>query len=146
MGYTHYYRGWVTLSESLVDDIRRIATASGVRLNDYDGTGEPVFEPENMVRLNGCAADEADYETFTLVHGVNHSDSLCKTGRRPYDVVVATILLRASIRSRRFKIKSDGEWNEDEWQAARGLYFAVFGELPNKPEGVPEISGSGARA
>lgn len=135
MGYTHYYRGWLTLNEERIEDIQRIIDASGIQIAGPNGVGQPELEAGDHFALNG--AGEEMYEIFSLVNGVNHSggiDSFCKTGRMPYDVVVCAILLRAANRSK-LVVESDGDWNDpEEWVPARQLYFDVFGEEATKPK------------
>jgi len=135
MGYTHYFRGYLLLNDELLEDVKRIIKASGVKIGDGLGEGEPIIDADEIV-LNGDAATDEDYETFSLVNGVNHSN-FCKTARKEYDVVVTAILLRASHYSKRFKVQSDGYFDSD-WADGRALYSRVFGEEAVKPEGVTE--------
>lgn len=135
MGYTHYFRGYLLLNEELLEDVKRIIKASGVPIRGWDGTGDPVIDEDEIV-LNGDAETDEDHETFSLVNGVNHSN-FCKTARKDYDVVVTTILLRASHYSKRFKVESDGYFDPD-WDDARVLYARLFGEDAVKPEGITE--------
>lgn len=135
MGYTHYWRGWVTLSDTFVADVRTIIEHSGVTICGWDGEGVPEITNEE-IRLNGSVIDDNDHETFLLVDGVNHSSSFCKTAHKPYDVVVATILLRAANINKGFKVRSDGDWENEDWIAARDLYFMVFKEQANRPDEV----------
>jgi hypothetical protein len=131
MGYTHYYRGWVTLGDYFMDDVHRLIAAAGVKLTGAIGEDDPTLEEFDRIILNGLG--EAGHEHFVLNHGVNHTGSFVKTERKEYDTLVAAILLRASNRSRGFKLSSDGAWDCDDWLEARQLYTAVFGELPIKP-------------
>jgi hypothetical protein len=139
MGYTHYYRGWLTLNEALIEDIKRIIDASGVQIAGPNGVGLPELVAGEGISLNG--AGEEMHETFSLVHGVNHTgiESFCKTAREPYDLVVCTILLRASNRSK-LVVQSDGDWNNEEWVAARELYLDIFGEEARKPKHLREAT------
>lgn len=134
MGYTHYWSGWLTVSAELIEDVQRLIDASGIAIADGQGSGQPVLLERDHIALNGFG--EEGHETLWLEHGVNHKSagSFCKTARKPYDRVVAAVLLRAEWRSQRFYIRSDGDWNEEEWVAARQLYFDVFDEVPAKPK------------
>lgn len=51
-----------------------------------------------------------------------------KTARKPYDIVVACVLLRAALLApEQFKLSSDGYWAyEDEWGVARELYRKIW--------------------
>lgn len=133
MGYTHYWRGWVTLSDSFITDVQAIIEQSGVTIAGWDGEGEPTLTNEE-IRLNGSVVGDNDHETFLLINGVNRSTSFCKTAHKPYDIVVAAILLRAANLNKGFKVESDGNWENDDWTAARDLYFMVFREQANRPE------------
>ncbi len=107
MGYTHYWRGWVTLSDSFITDVQAIIEQSGVTIAGWDGEGEPTLTNEE-IRLNGSVVGDNDHETFLLINGVNRSTSFCKTAHKPYDIVVAAILLRAANLNKGFKVESDG--------------------------------------
>jgi hypothetical protein len=98
MGYTHYWdihstTAWQATWPQLVSDTRLIVQAAGVRLTNVDGDADE--EPEisqQGIHLNGYPDS---HEPFTLepkATGFN----FCKTGREEYDVVVTSILLRAS--------------------------------------------------
>lgn len=135
MGYTHYFRGWLTISEQLIEDTHRIIDASGVEICGGWGVGEPELEAGAVINLNGSRINDEWHESLNLVHGVNHTmGSFCKTARKAYDVVVATVLLRAATVSRNFVVQSDGDWNEEEWIEARTLYYNVFGAEAPKPK------------
>lgn len=135
MGYTHYFRGWLTISEQLIEDVQNIIDASGVEICDSWGEGQPELLEGELISLNGSRVNEEWHESLNLVHGVNHTmGSFCKTARKAYDVVVATVLLRAATVSRNFVVQSDGDWNEEEWLAARTLYYNVFGSEAPMPK------------
>lgn len=121
MGYTHYWRHGDIAPEdwaALVADADRIVEAAEVPVNHNISTKE--------IWLNGASPDS--FESFALRPEAT-GFSFCKTEQRPYDLVVATILLRAHAIIPGFEISSDGNWDE-HWQATRNLYFRLFGELP----------------
>jgi hypothetical protein len=62
----------------------------------------------------------------------------CKTDGKPYDVVVATILLRArTLAGKGFTFYSDGVWNLDpEWIAAKKLFELIWPDIKIKDEEV----------
>jgi hypothetical protein len=74
---------WHAIWPQLVDDATSIVEEAGVRLSLYIVTHE-------LIQLNG---DEG-HEDFKL--DLTVSDSWCKTARKPYDVIVTAILMRAS--------------------------------------------------
>lgn len=93
MGYTHYWTLGHPLAPediaALAPDVRRIVEASGLAIAGPHGDGEPGYGPDTIA-LNG--ADPDAYESFILAVGDDGFD-FCKTGERPYDVVVTAILL-----------------------------------------------------
>lgn len=125
MGYTHYWShdyidhdSWIRL----IDDARRIINAIEVPVGNGLGEGEPVLT-EDEIRLNGKNGN--DYETFLLTPDPTGFD-FCKTGLRPYDVVVTTVLLRATLTIPGFNIRSDGDWSD--WRNAQEAYEYIFQE------------------
>ena len=136
MGYTHYTRGYLMLHDDFLADVQKIIDASDAVIRGWDGTGEPTVSNAE-IRLNGDAFEDLDHETFVLVDGVNHS-TFCKTARKPYDEVVTAILLRATFYSKRFKVSSDGDF-ENDWKDGRELYARVFGEDAAMPSEVTAV-------
>jgi hypothetical protein len=77
------------------------------------------------------------HETFVL--NPSGSWDFCKTARKPYDVVVTTILLRASIlMGKAFHLSSDGAWGEDGWPAAEELFGRIWPDVEIGPESLGE--------
>ncbi|KAE8344839.1 hypothetical protein BDV24DRAFT_126483 [Aspergillus arachidicola] len=75
-------------------------------------------------RKNSCLGDDG-YEDF-YISKIGNDFSFCKTGRRPYDLVVSTILLRAYVLApSSFELSSDGNWDND-WVEARDLYHCIW--------------------
>jgi hypothetical protein len=134
MGYTHYFRGWVTLNDELIADINEIIKNSTARIRNGLGEDEPIVTLDEVL-INGDADEDLDHETLQLVPGVNHSN-FCKTARKPYDEVVGAILLRVSAKNSRFKVSSDGNWTNGDWDEPRALYARTFGEEAVKPSEV----------
>jgi hypothetical protein len=90
-----------------------------VPLAGWDGTGAPEFA-ETEFSLNG--ADPDDYETFSL--GTEATDfDFCKTGERPYDIVVTAIITRAAelAMERGYKFEFWGDGGMEGFQAGREL-------------------------
>ncbi|SPO01535.1 uncharacterized protein DNG_04208 [Cephalotrichum gorgonifer] len=123
MGYTHYWDtyGWDSLQwqmawPKLIDDARLILAAADVLVSGPDGGPDEITAPltdvDKGILLNGVADDS--HEPFRI--GPSDRSAFCKTLQKPYDLVVASILLRAS----------DGEWDQKEWMDARRLYKALW--------------------
>lgn len=169
MGYTHYWTvrpDRVTPEQflRLAMDCRRLfdaAISSGIELSGW--SGDPVTRPElseGSIVFNGRQPD--DYETFVLDvtplvdPGPDAPDyerfryernlsiggrwECCKTARRPYDAVVAAVLIRAAeLLQEAITVTSDGNFDDpfDEnystWARARSLYEAVFGGTAPDP-------------
>lgn len=132
MGYTHYWNHRGVSADQwteLCADARRIIKAAGVPIAGANGAGRPVIN-ESQIALNGVRPEDW-CESFYVTPSAT-SFEFTKTGYRPYDVVVSTILLRAALTIPGFAINSDGTW--DEWQPARDLYATVFGQAaPDEP-------------
>ena len=121
MGYTRYFNGNITITPELVKDIETIVSASGVAINGWDGTGEPVISIQE-IRFNGNELNDESCETFLIENGDQYT--FCKTNREPYDLVVATVLRRINALNPEFEVGSDGE-NDEE--AVETLYNRLFG-------------------
>ena len=109
---------------------------------------------------NIVAWADLDYETFALAapgFGGPPRTEFCKTGRRPYDLAVAAVLLRCRLLLPGvFLIGSDGDW-EREWLTgaipdlagrtaglgARRLLAGLFDDVPqDNPFGPSRNSGA----
>ncbi|MEV4199385.1 hypothetical protein [Micromonospora globbae] len=158
MGYTHYWsvplshRDYATAWPTLIDDTRRIigaVRATGVVIAGPDGYRRPVLDPAAGIEFNGDATTDLDYEAFVLQPPSlrpGYTRAFCKTGRRPYDLAVAAVLLRARLLLPDvFLIRSDGSW-DGEWAhgvlpgipgaghavAPRQLVADLFGPVPQR--------------
>ena len=158
MGYTHhwsiplahpdYAKAW----PGIIDDTRRIidaVRATGVVIAGPDGYRRPILDTTQGIAFNGDATTDLDYETFVIAPPVPadrpRTFGFCKTGRRPYDLAVATVLLRCRLLLPEvFLIRSTGDW-EREWAhgvtpslpgaagralGARRLVADLFGAVP----------------
>lgn len=138
MGYTHsfvYQPGsaqYAAAWPAILSDTRWIMRAvrrHGVVMRGPAGTRQPVLDPQLAISFNGDAAAGLDLDPFTLnaPHPVgDDAPADCrvwrfvKTEERPYDLAVATVLLRAHILAPDvFAIGSSGEWGTD-WIAPAG--------------------------
>lgn len=99
--YTHYYaiHGWDTPEwqkawTQLIQDVPNIIKEARVPLSgpteDEDGITPVVMDSEKGINLNGVRRNA--HEPFILCKPGEWT--FCKTARKPYDVVVTSILLR----------------------------------------------------
>ncbi|KAH7025145.1 uncharacterized protein B0I36DRAFT_332587 [Microdochium trichocladiopsis] len=115
MGYSHYWNimgaaFWQDILPKLVEDSRKIIDASGVHVQyESDDESPPILDAIQGIQFNGRGDD--GHETFDICGGD------CKTDRKPYDLVVCAILLRAhQLAPSAISIRSDGNWG-DWWEA-----------------------------
>ncbi|KAG7041400.1 HET-domain-containing protein [Colletotrichum scovillei] len=137
MGYSHYYDvkdwnspQWRKVWPRFIEDSLLIMEASDVRLietepcHDYDleATSPPVCTVERGINFNGLG--DAGHEPFFLCE---QEPCQVKTNRKPYDLTISCILLRAfALCPKNIKISSDGYWNEYIWENARELYRSLW--------------------
>lgn len=129
MGYTHYWRHAdidAATFDRLAADAKSLAELSGVAIRGWDGERDADWT-DGEISINGDAGKGEDFETFQFGPDVCTFE-FCKTGERPYDIVVTAILLRAYalLPDGDMSISSDGDWSD--WQAGRDLYFEAFDE------------------
>lgn len=175
MGYTHYFwyppesAEWRSMSPRLLLDAKKIVDVTaelGIGLAGYSEEAgayrksTPVVT-EGGVFLQGWGGEDFEHESLVIEatpdlswdyarqcyerHGGVHW-SFCKTARKPYDLAVATILLRAAmLMPSVFGLGSDGHWSE-EWLAgampgypmgARTLYGRLFEDIPLTEDASP---------
>jgi hypothetical protein len=102
--YTHYWSlgdwdspKWQEAWPLLVDDVPKIIRAANVDLSgptdDPDVMTPVLVDIEKGIHLNGVEYDS--YESFIISKKDTGEFNFCKTARRPYDIVVTCILLRA---------------------------------------------------
>lgn len=123
MGYTHYYHV-DTLDGRVAEDAKAIvaqAQADGIVIAGEDGHGYPELGDAHIA-LNGSAIFDEDYEPFVLPD--EDGASFCKTARRPYDVVVAAILVSVFVHGNGY-VASDG--TIDDWEDGISLYERATG-------------------
>lgn len=122
MGYTRYFQQnraftadeWTTLCGA----VPRFGRLSGVKLAGWDGKGRPKVDGD-VISFNGSEADGDDMETFQLSRDDSRW-SFCKTGRRPYDVVVSAMLV-ASQRIAPGALAIDVDGGPEDWIAGASL-------------------------
>ena len=121
-GYTNYWQQSEDFTNSEWSKIVRIAKAAikkaekhGIVIRDGWGNGKPVVNNKEIY-LNGDGENNLDHETFRITKeidtGRKYSDpgsGLTKTARKPYDAVVATILVGIKkIAPKKFEPRADG--------------------------------------
>ncbi|KAF7940148.1 uncharacterized protein EAE98_000275 [Botrytis deweyae] len=75
-----------------------------------------------------------EHEDFKLTQYKSVGFNFCKTARKEYDAVVATILMRAKVLAGDgFSLFSDGDW-DDEWQRTLKDYVKLW-PIEEKPTG-----------
>ena len=159
MGYTHPWSRIETPNGPLpgephdaygrlaLDTLAIIHAAEQAGVALADGAARPGSQPrvtEGGIWLNGARSDHA--ETFvwpaqagepwwTETPGHRWTDA-CKTNRRPYDLVICAVLIRAGTHyGASVRITSDGDWHGTtidgrwwpEWMPARQLVTRLFG-------------------
>jgi len=121
-GYTNYWDHTEDFTNSEWSKIVRLAKAAiktaekhGIVIRDGWGKGKPKID-NKQIYLNGDEENNLDHETFLITKkmdtGRKYSDpgsGLTKTNRKPYDAVVATILVGIKkIASKKFSARADG--------------------------------------
>lgn len=119
-GHSRYRRAW----PAILADTRRIIDAvrtAGVAIAGPDGRRSPILDPTHGVGFNGDAYTDLDGDPFTLLAPTPPTElpvpatASCRTGRKPYDLAVAAVLLRCHLLlPDLFTIGSDGRWDV-EW-------------------------------
>ena len=121
-GYSNYWQQSEDFTSSEWSKIVRLAKATikkaeklGIVIRDGWGKGRPVVNNKEIF-INGDAENNLDHETFYLTKKRDmkrkYSDpgsGLTKTNRKPYDAVVATILVGIKkIAPKKFSARADG--------------------------------------
>ncbi len=136
MGYSHYFAydptasSFVAAWPQMISDARLIAwfvqSSLDIPLANGEGDGEPELSDRRMW-LNGPRLQGEAHEPFSIdpsppnLTGQDPECSrfahgFCKTARMPYDIAVASILLRCHhLAPDAFLVASDGDWRR-EWQ------------------------------
>jgi len=159
MGYTHYWAyqpshpayatAWPTIiadSRAIIDRVRQ----AGIVIAGPDGHRRPILDPTDGIGFNGDATSDLDGDPFQLLaplpairSGTPTATAFCKTGRKPYDLAVTSVLLRvALLLPDAFAVASDGRWNgewahgvtqfhhDPAWLGARMVVAELFGTAP----------------
>ena len=128
MRYAHRYaylpgdpawaKAWpqiLTDTWTIIDAVRR----AGIVIAGPDGYRRPVLDPVEGIGCNGDATSDLDADPFTLLAPLPASRAPiatagCRTARKPYDLAVATTLLRCTqLVPKVFAVDSDGGWDTD---------------------------------
>jgi hypothetical protein len=126
MGYTQYWTVTEPIPASVFTDAKLLIDEARTRrivIAGWNGDGEPTAT-DSEIRLNGDRSEDLDHETFMLEQTTKLN--FCKTARKPYDAVVAAILIRLKEALPSTDVLSDGAWDDPGWVAARDLYLATF--------------------
>ncbi|KAH0431912.1 hypothetical protein CcaCcLH18_06739 [Colletotrichum camelliae] len=118
---------WQAIWPQLVDDARLIMEACDVILtgptHNSDIITPPVASAEEGIVLNGVG--DYGHEPFSL--SKQNSTGSVGTARKPYDLVVCCVLLRAHYLSpRNIHVDPDGRWDDELWKRARELYQTLW--------------------
>ncbi|KAF2164148.1 hypothetical protein M409DRAFT_25494 [Zasmidium cellare ATCC 36951] len=153
MGYTHYWKipgchtaAWQRAWVQLVADTHHMIETAGIELcgnylveNDrHEDLIPPLVSVEEGIAINGIEDD--GHELFEMSRGIPRFQC-CKTARKPYDVVVCCVLLRAwMLAPGCIEVSSDGRWDDElEWMRARELYVRVWpGDIIVRPPEIEE--------
>lgn len=126
MGYTRYWnrsnlQGIEKFDPRFLRSVKRIINFAvnylDVDIGDWDGNGGKPYITSDEIALNGVGRDSC--ESFNLKCNTPNNDwqktgfSFCKTGERPYDVVVYAILLLAEDYGYITDLRDDGETGTD---------------------------------
>jgi hypothetical protein len=121
-GYSNYWQQSEDFTSSEWSKIVRLAKSAiktaekhGIVIRDGWGKGKPVVNNKEIF-INGDAENDLDHETFYLTKERDMKrkysepgSGFTKTARKPYDAVVATILVGIKkIAPKKFSAKADG--------------------------------------
>ncbi len=135
MGYTHTHQQqtrfswlqWTCVTDVVGKIVRYCRDELSIELSVQGvGTTEIV--------INGIGAGECG--DFVLEQEINPNGSVTytKTNRKHYDVAVGLILVVVGeLASKVMTIKSNGDWNKEDWLDVRAAYQEIFGDEPKCP-------------
>ena len=115
-GYSNYWKHtedftpqeWSKIVRLTKTVIKR-AERGGIVIRGGFGKGNPKINNKE-IWLNGDGKEDLDHETFYITKKVKGDWSFTKTARKPYDAVVASILLGIQkIAPKKFSAKADGK-------------------------------------
>jgi hypothetical protein len=128
MGYTHYWNHTgldPAKFARAVKDIKEVIKLSIIDIAGGLGKGKPKVN-KNEITFNG--RDTESFETFSVTPEPTEFD-FCKTGVRPYDIVVAGALVVLKHHcGDSFNVSSDGDM--DDFKDAIQLVTKVLGCKP----------------
>lgn len=125
MGYTNYNefkKGESSKEEFkavLVDCSKIIANKGDIGIFGEYGTGNPEFT-ETGICFNGDVSHGLAHEAFYFAPEESYVYSFCKTEKKPYDLIVGSVLISLANRMKGFKFSSDGQMAE--WQPIFNFY------------------------
>lgn len=140
MGYTHYFTQGKPVSDEQWQKFKHDAQVvinhaqNNLNIVLMSNARDGVILNDERINLNGDERYDLDHETFHLLKN-GSGFSFCKTARKPYDLVVASLLLLAHEHMPdTYNIRSDGDFND--WQDAMLLNAKLFGHGFKLPESV----------
>lgn len=139
MGYTHYWTSKIATE----DKFKEFASTckklyktlpDTIVIRGGNGKGKPLFRNDE-VWFNGDGERSLSHETF-CIELEDNGWSFCKTGRKPYDILVCAVLIAAH-EILGYDITSDGDF--EDWKPAINYYLrTTYAEMPNE-EGMKLI-------
>ena len=137
MGYTHYWEPTRSFNDlewkEISSKASKLLTEAGVPVQLEDDNPRPPRIDEDVILFNGVGED--GHEPFCLSRKPNSTFEFCKTARKPYDVLVCSVLLIAhKVASDALDISSDGY--AEEWLPAVDLLTRIFDEDFSLPNGL----------
>ncbi|RAL02647.1 uncharacterized protein BO80DRAFT_472073 [Aspergillus ibericus CBS 121593] len=132
MTYKHSYWAlwlsseWTSAWPTLVSDTQIIFEAADVCICGPGAGGNlspPTADEEHGIIFNGV--DKEHQDAFRLQKAAEWRS--VDTARKPYNIIVACLLLRAHMLApSQFFVHSEGEWHDGEWIQARRLYSSLW--------------------
>jgi hypothetical protein len=117
-GDPRYAQAWpqiLTDTATIIEHVRR----AGIVIAGPAGYRRPILDQLDGIGCNGDATTDLDADPFTVLAPLPTSrapvtSAVCRTGRKPYDLAVTSILLRChQLVPAVFAIDSDGGWDTD---------------------------------
>lgn len=149
MGYTHYWNQTAVFNQRDWDHLKRFVGAVLAHLPEHSASAGGHYEdaplqvavlgsPEDRIWIEGFGRHEGvdlDHESF-VVEKDGSGFQFCKTARKPYDLVVATILLQAHLLQQEgFLVSTDGDF--DDWSPVFEYHNRVAGEVEAASSATP---------
>jgi hypothetical protein len=111
-------------------EMQLVVAAMGKMLGDGDGEGKPRVDATE-VEFNGMGRHREEPFVFPGEQGFN----ACETAGKPYDAVVTACLIiaRDHFPADVLEIRSDGNWDEGDWDGGKHIYQSVLHRRARNP-------------